>query len=218
MLSIDQTLRASYTKQGFVVVKGLVDDFVPEIRRLVSDDDSFRAMAIDTGRYELLRARFPLLNALCSDLGLIDACRSVLNGDVCYLKDKLICKPPGAGGFEEHRDMEFGWGRFVTEALTAVIPLDPMTVQNGCLELLPGSHTDRNRTGLWKTAEVNVGDVLLFDGWTLHRSGPNRSPANRSAYFITCNAATDGNRHSDYYEWMQQYPQGVRREDVLDTY
>jgi 2-aminoethylphosphonate dioxygenase len=43
------------------------------------------------------------------------------------------------------------------------------------------------------------GDVIVFDAWAPHRSGPNRSPAPRRSYYLTYNPASAGDHRADYY-------------------
>ena len=45
----------------------------------------------------------------------------------------------------------------------------------------------------WQIVETNPGDLVLFNSFVPHRSGPNRSDASRRAMFLTFNAAREGN-------------------------
>jgi phytanoyl-CoA hydroxylase len=86
-----------------------------------------------------------------------------------------------------------------TRVATAMLFLDDATVENGCLEVVPGSH----RAGVWATRtdgdlfahneidrglglsqsmvplEVPAGSVVFFGPYLVHQSAPNRSAAER---------------------------------------
>ncbi|VVB71389.1 Phytanoyl-CoA dioxygenase (PhyH) [uncultured archaeon] len=77
------------------------------------------------------------------------------------------------------------------DAITAWTPIAPLTKDMGYLEVVPGSH----KNGLlkhkdfgnnyeiiestdslnWKPIEMDIGDVLFFSTFTIHRSGYNKS-------------------------------------------
>jgi ectoine hydroxylase-related dioxygenase (phytanoyl-CoA dioxygenase family) len=111
-----------------------------------------------------------------------------------------------------HQDYSY-WQDYSPRLTSALIYLDAATVENGCLEVVPGRH----RQGLFERTQVNVGPaidhyipeavldpalsvpvpgppgtVVLFSCFTPHRSGPNRSAAPRRALILTYNPAADG--------------------------
>ena len=85
-------------------------------------------------------------------------------------------------------------------------PLDPATVENGCLWMIPGSHLhgrlpcfeDRGRLDRLYTdvdralpgaervpIEAPAGSVIFFDGDVVHGSRGNRTPGSRRAFVLT---------------------------------
>ena len=128
-------------------------------------------------------------------------------------KEKINFKLPGGAGFEPHQDAPafttFGQRYHVT----VMISVDPATTQNGCLEIVDGFHgagllpqapdgtLDRAWAAVqvWKPIEMQPGDVLVFDSYVPHRSGPNRSEAPRRALYVTYNRASDGNVRREYF-------------------
>ncbi|NIQ00883.1 MAG: phytanoyl-CoA dioxygenase family protein, partial [Nitrospinaceae bacterium] len=56
-------------------------------------------------------------------------------------KDKINFKLPGGGGFEWHQDQQAGWWVYAPIFITALICIDPITQENGPLELSAGHHT-----------------------------------------------------------------------------
>jgi ectoine hydroxylase-related dioxygenase (phytanoyl-CoA dioxygenase family) len=65
----------------------------------------------------------------------------LLDGPVRFWHDQLFCKPPRHGGVVAwHQDYSY-WTRTQPMAhLTCWIALDDATVENGCLQYVPGSH------------------------------------------------------------------------------
>jgi len=128
-------------------------------------------------------------------------------------KEKINFKLPGGSGFEPHQDAPafttFGQRYHVT----VMIAVDPATEENGCLEVVDGFHgagllpqapdgtLDRAWADaqVWKPIEMDPGDVLIFDSYVPHRSGPNRSRSPRRALYVTYNRASDGDFRRAYF-------------------
>ncbi|KAL1920498.1 uncharacterized protein VTP21DRAFT_875 [Calcarisporiella thermophila] len=140
-----------------------------------------------------------------------------LNDDMEYVlfKEKINYKLPGGGGFPAHQDapafIQFGQ---VTHT-TVMFTIDPTTTENGCLEVVPGSHTlgvlsqekkDGSINGEWCAqqkwipVETRPGCVLIFGAYLAHRSGDNRTANPRTAVYLTYNQAKEGNLRDHYYE------------------
>ena len=61
------------------------------------------------------------------------------------------------------------------------------------------------------------GDVIIFDGYVPHWSGPNRSLHDRRAYYLTFNLASMGDKRCEYYLRKRQlFPPDCERELVVD--
>ena len=71
----------------------------------------------------------------------VGAASQLLDGPVRFWHDQLFCKPPKRGGVVAwHQDYSY-WTRTQPMAhLTCWIALDDATVENGCLQYIPGSH------------------------------------------------------------------------------
>ena len=52
----------------------------------------------------------------------------------------------------------------------------------------------------WEALPTQPGDLVLFDSYIPHRSGPNQSTSSRRAAYITYNAHSIGNKRSEYYQ------------------
>ena len=106
--------------------------------------------------------------------------------------------------------MSFGQTRHVT----LMLGVDPTTAANGGLEIvhdfrepvtLPQAEDGTLRADVvasldWHPLETRPGDLVLFDSYVPHRSGPNRSDRPRRAFYVTWNRASEGDRRADYYE------------------
>jgi phytanoyl-CoA hydroxylase len=121
----------------------------------------------------------------------------LIGPNVKCMQSMLFIKGPGQPGQAWHQDEIYIPTR--DRSLTgAWIALDDATVENGCLWLLPGSHLrgvlyrqephfdprfdgaeascgfpDDEKSAI--PAEMSAGSVLMFHGYVLHRSLPNRA-------------------------------------------
>ena len=128
-------------------------------------------------------------------------------------KDKINYKSPLGNGFDAHLDAPAYDHISKIEHLTANVAVDEATVENGCLEVVPGSHKmdvelahgghiskaweDSHE---WLPLPLKPGDILLFGSHLAHRSGPNSSQKPRSMVYATYAGKTDGdNLREDYY-------------------
>ena len=69
---------------------------------------------------------------------------ALMGGDVVLFKEKINFKMAGGPGFKAHQDQQAGWTRYAPLFVTALVTIDPATVENGGLEIV----TWRHREGL----------------------------------------------------------------------
>jgi ectoine hydroxylase-related dioxygenase (phytanoyl-CoA dioxygenase family) len=113
-----------------------------------------------------------------------------------YHSSKLMFKPAHHGQSKPwHQDYAY-WASTAPEQVTCWMALDDATIENGCMQLIPGSH----KWGLMKhireelqidlknipqekvkIAPMKAGSILAFHVLTLHHSGPNNSDKSRRA-------------------------------------
>ena len=101
-------------------------------------------------------------------------------------KEKINFKLQGGGAFPPHQDApaytQFGQ----TSHITIMIAIDSANLENGCLEVVPKSHTlgvlpqvekdatidrswcDKNE---WIPVECKAGSILIFGSYLAHKSG-----------------------------------------------
>ena len=128
---------------------------------------------------------------------------SHLGPDVRFLRQQVVTKAPrSAGVVPWHQDRAYG--RVAGEFLTFFLALDEITVDNGCLWLLSGSHRrgpaeHRPRGYLLEIAEpagtegqcvpLHPGQAVAFSSLTHHRSGANATDGTRPAWMVQFCAA-----------------------------
>jgi len=161
-------------------------------------------------------------------LGLLADCAGE---PVVLFKDKINFKLPGGAGFAPHQDapayVDFG----IDQHVTLMAPVDAFTVDNGCLELardararvfLPQNPDGTLRAGVMDALDVEPilarrGDVIVFDAWVPHRSGPNHSSAPRRSFYLTFNPSSAGDRRAAYYERKREcFPPEYERAPGVD--
>jgi ectoine hydroxylase-related dioxygenase (phytanoyl-CoA dioxygenase family) len=159
----------------------------------------------------------------------------VLGGEVYHYHSKVIMKDPKIGGaWAWHQDYGYWYmfGALFPLLGSAYIAMDPATRENGCLQVVRGSHqlgridhvltgeqagADRERVGeiLKKMELVHVemepGDTLFFHCNLLHRSDQNRSENPRWSLICCYNAA-----RNDPYK-TDKHPGYTKLHKVPDT-
>ena len=141
-------------------------------------------------------------------------------------KDKINFKMPGGDGFKPHQDQQAGWSVYARLFVTALVSIDAATAENGCLEVAAGQHTRGLIGDEWKplTEEhlrgvaftpypTAPGDVVFFDSYVPHQSGPNLSPEARRVLYVTYNRLSEGDHRARYYaDKRKSYPPDCERE------
>jgi 2-aminoethylphosphonate dioxygenase len=149
---------------------------------------------------------------------------ALMGGAVVLFKEKINFKMPGGGGFKAHQDQQAGWSRYAPVFGTAMVTLDPATLENGCLKIAAG----RRREGLigeeWSPLDENglalqavptePGDVIFFDSFVPHASEPNLTDAPRRVLYLTYNLAALGDHRARYYaDKHASFPPDIEREE-----
>ncbi len=137
-----------------------------------------------------------------------------LVGKKCVLfKEKINFKPPGCRQDKLHQDIQGDWEKYSKNFISALISIDKSNKKNGCLEFDISGHNHRKLKGKvfktlklselkkpkFKKIELNVGDIVFFNGYIPHRSGKNVSKSNRSQIYLTYNIKKDGNFRKAYF-------------------
>jgi hypothetical protein len=142
------------------------------------------------------------------DQRFIEPCKDLVGEeDVRLFTEKLNLKRAHKGGpIILHQDFPYWTGvtKAAARVATAMLFLDDATVENGCLEVVPGSHREglpcrRALEGLGGMeidpakydharllpVPVEAGTVIFFGPFLVHRSLPNRTGADRRALLFS---------------------------------
>lgn len=168
----------------------------------------------------------PELAALIEHSQLKSILAQLMGEPALLFKEKINFKFPGGQGFAPHQDAPAFVAFDQRFHITAMIAIDEATPANGCLEV---SDVDTSGTLLaqaddgsidpatadelsWRPLAAEPGDLLLFDSYLPHRSGPNMSRGPRRALYVTYNRASEGNRRLDYYrDKREKFPPECER-------
>lgn len=212
-----------FHKDGYIHVKEFCSQ--PEIEHLygaaVKDTNLLKnAIEVDdqSGKKSRLSLWYTPGNDIFSYLARSERmvnCASQLlpgNAPVCHFHSKLMQKEPRIGGaWEWHQDYGYWYdqGFAFPRMISASIAIDPATSENGCLEVLRGSHRlgrvthgqFGTQTGIDPTrikvleplfdrvpCEMQPGSVLFFDCNLLHCSAANLSNYPRRSVIMCYNA------------------------------
>lgn len=229
-----ELLADRYRTDGFVVVENVLSESQvarcqDECTRVVTlcsqDIDQHRprlqfevdylGAADRTGMNGVIRKVEPLVDL--SDLfaslaelpSIVGPATSIFGEPVVLFEDKMNLKLPGGSSYPWHQDWSCCWRAHTDQLVTCFVYLDDADEGNGCLEVVPGSHSDRSMCPFKDDSHFEVapdsfdhssirpvplraGDMIAFDPYLLHFSDLNRSSAPRRTIVYTYNPASLG--------------------------
>ena len=164
---------------------------------------------------------------------IVDAMERLLGGEVYHYHHKMIFKEPFTGGaWEWHQDYGYWYnnGCLFPDLASCMIAVDRATKENGCLQVLKGSHRmgriDHGKVGDQTGAdrerveaalkrfelihcELDPGSAIFFHANLLHCSAQNRSAHPRWALICCYNRASNDpykeSRHPRYSR-LEKWP------------
>lgn len=222
--------KALFDKDGYVLIKGMLSsEEVKKLYAIAIEDEVISKKSFDRGDSNGLRTKLALWYSLGDDVysvlarskRMVEGVGLLLDGEPAHFHSKLMQKEPKVGGaWEWHQDYGYWYrdGFLYPQMLSVLTALSPATKENGCLQVLKGSHlvgriehgfsgeqvgANQERVDeLMKKlelvfVEMEAGDTLFFHSNTLHRSDANLSDAPRwsliSAYNLITNKPYKGN-------------------------
>ena len=135
---------------------------------------------------------------LCTHPNIVGRIQGLLGPHLLLWAGTMWNKEPGGKEIPWHQDLNY-WPVEPIINITAWIAVDDVTVENSCIELIPGSHKKvvphiKAPEGKWFEEEADrnyfdpaqriqlplkPGEFILFNEKTLHHSEPNRSTKRR---------------------------------------
>ncbi|SIN67529.1 phytanoyl-CoA dioxygenase family protein [Chitinophaga niabensis] len=202
---------AQYHRDGYIIVKNLVSQ--PETALLYKtalEDDAMRKNALDlndqSGKKTKLSLWFTpgndVFGYLTRSEKLVGRAAQLMDSDapVCHFHSKLMQKEPRVGGaWEWHQDYGYWYKNqfmFPDQLLSIMVALTAANKENGCLQVIKGSHklgrvnhgfageqvgadmvmvNNALKTMELVYVELEPGDALFFHSNILHRSEANLS-------------------------------------------
>jgi ectoine hydroxylase len=246
--SLDERDEADFWRDGYVLKAGYyADDEVALLQQALLADEGIRShvVAIDDdqgGATELALWNQPgddLFGAVARGERLVGGMERLLGGEVYHYHSKLTMKRPRAGGaWSWHQDYGYWYnnGCLCPDMASVAIAIDRATEENGCLQLLRGSHKmgriEHGRVGGQTGADLErvdhamqrlerihctmaPGDALFFHCNTLHASAPNLSDKPRNVLLCCYNRASNDpykEHHHPRYTKLARLPDERIRE------
>ena len=241
---------SDFSTDGYVVVPGLLNSVETELLSAIARQD--RALQqLKTSRTDgeggavdlVVQNELPndsVYGAIVRDERIVNAMELVLGGEVYHYHHKMILKEAKSGGaWAWHQDYGYWYhnGCLFPLMASCMIAVDRATRENGCLQVLKGSHligrVDHGKVGQQTGAdeerveaaaqacervyvELEPGSAVMFHCNTLHRSDQNTSDDPRWAFICCYNAArNDPYKESKHpsYSPLQKWP----RERIVEV-
>ncbi len=238
---ISQEQLKIYEDEGYVLIPDLFDEEeVDLLRKIAKADRELEADAhspLDkdgkvtkiTVRNEL---REDIYSAIVRSHRMADTMEKILGGEVYHYHHKMTMKEPKVGGaWEWHQDYGYWYNNGCLYPLlsSCMIAVDRSTMENGCLQVIPGSHQlgriEHGVTGTQTGAdedrvekvlerlpieyvEMEPGTALFFHCNLLHRSAQNTSEFPRWMFICCYNAARNNpykKHHHPCYEFLEKW-------------
>ena len=237
--------RSAFDRDGYALIRGLFDrDEAAILAEAIEQDPAIRSHFYDKGDAEGGRTKMALWNhpgdsvygMAARSLRVVDTLEDVLGGEVYHYHSKLTAKDAFEGGaWEWHQDYGYWYnnGILFPHMASVMIALDRASRDNGCLQVLKGSHhlgriehgqLDGGQVGVDMRrieealkrlelvyCEMKPGDGLFFHANTLHRSDANRSP-NRRWTLLCCYNLASNNPYREHH-----HPSYTKLDKVPDS-
>ena len=229
-----------FDENGYLLIKGLYSS--DEMREITDWTEEVTNYPEVPGKYMMYFEQSKLKNSrriLCrledfepyhsgfsklfNDERMKGSVSALFREEAVLFKDKINFKMPGSDGFKAHQDIQAGWDTYAKLHITALLTIDPCTLENGCLEMAPGHHKHGLIGEKWQPLEEDAldyvaiqtepGDAVFFDSFAPHRSKPNLTDKARRVLYVTYNRLSEGDHLRQYYiDKRKSYPPDCERE------
>ena len=221
-------LAQAYARDGFLLSRGFFADEIAMLSALLDanaellmerEDITIDSRGAGASNLGYLGKGDDVVAAFARTARLVDLARELVGEDVYLLKGRLNIKwgdaaPERRGGWDPHQDRA-AWAREGlpgAAAVTVAIAVDDSGLDDGTLEVVPGSH----RSGILEHTAIEAGyglreslvgpllakhgrlaldmaagDMVVFSGDLVHMSRPNLGSRRRGLLFLTYNALSN---------------------------
>ncbi|KAK7095044.1 L-proline trans-4-hydroxylase-like [Littorina saxatilis] len=241
-LEVTDKMKKDFEDAGYILVRGLLDkDDLSRIKQALEGSQAVMENAFGVGDGEGRESKLCLWNHPGTDVtGMVarcekvaDTCAQLLGGEVYHYHTKLMMKEAKTGGKHVwHQDYGYWYknGCLFPDMMTVFMSVDPCKKENGCLQILEGSHkcgriehlmvdgqtgADLERVkqleGVLEHMHVEMepGDALFFHSNLLHTSSANDSPNRRWAFLCAYNKKSNNpvlKHHHPQYTPLETVP------------
>ncbi|QGY47477.1 phytanoyl-CoA dioxygenase family protein [Maribellus comscasis] len=244
---------AEYHKNGYVILKSLLSvTEVDALRKRAKSDREMDKHAFQRDDGTGAKVRLSLWNhpgkgiygMVARSHKLVDSVEQLLEDEVYHYHSKMIMKEAKVGGaWAWHQDYGYWYenGVLSPDLCSVYIAVDAATKENGCLQVLKGSHKmgrvnhvltgDQAGADLERVEEIKKrleliyvelekGDAVFFHSNLLHRSDRNNSENPRWAMICCYNTKTNNpykESHHPRYTKLEKVPDSAILETDLNT-
>jgi len=187
--------------RGFLTVEDLFSPAEVTALREATESEAIRGPQNERGYAEHtvhlleLTVRHPLFMELAKNERILSLIRPLIGNDIQLQHSKIASKPPAkdSGPYRWHQDFAF-FPHSNTSLVAAMVMLDDSTPENGCMQMVVGSHKlgllDHHKNGVFSECQQSslwadpaalahitprAGGISIHHCLTLHGSPPNRS-------------------------------------------
>lgn len=240
--TLNEQQHRQFDEDGYLIVENLLNaEEIDLLYKIAKADHAYQQEAIDRHDAEGNLTRLVLQNELRDDVysaiarseRVVRPMEALLGGEVYHYHHKMMLKEPRVGGaWEWHQDYGYWYdnGCLFPYMGSCLIAIDPATKENGCLQVIRGSHhmgrinhvAIRDQTGADPErveqalkqmehvyCEVDPGTAIFFHGNTLHASDLNTSENPRWSLICCYNAARNDpykKHHHPNYAPLEVWP------------
>ena len=204
-LTVEQ--QETYARDGFVSPIDIFSaDEIAEIRAEIEEAEAKWPNALDGAGRNNGHLALPVLDRIVHDSRILDAVEDVLGANILAAGSTLFIKEPNTGGFISwHQDARYA-GMEPHDWVTGWLAISNVTEENGCMQMIPGSHIDPLRDHVDTFGEDNLltrgqevqgidesqavpvplkpGQLSLHHPRIVHGSGPNTSNERRIGFAL----------------------------------
>jgi len=235
-----------YDRDGFVLIPDLFNEReVSAMLRATEGGERVAGHTHGSSDSSGKKSRLAIWHELGADIWaaastnprIVNNVRMLMREEIAFFHGKVMLKEAQSGGaWEWHQDYGYWYDQaFVFPRLmSAFVALDAATRQNGCLQVLRGSHLlgrlEHGRVGGQTGAhverirqleplfervycEMSPGSVLFFHCNLLHASASNESDHHRRSFIMCYNAL--GNPQLSERKMFEQRPCPVSPDDAI---